>query len=225
MAKLEELIQRYRREANDMVEPYFVSDEDVIQWLNDAVNEACIRGRMVHESSAPDVCEIAVQAWHNAYPLHESLYEITHLRFDPGQGEKVSHLKLVSEEYLSRCYYEDWREHTGTPQFAIQSDTALRLVPCPDRDGTLHLEGYRTPLEEMVEPTDTPADLHKNHHPHLVQWVLHKAFSIPDTEFMDPNRAQIALDKFEEYFGLRPDSDLRRMTREDTLMTSVPFMP
>lgn len=55
----------------------------------------------------------------------------------------------------------------------------------------------------------------QTHHPHLVEWALHKAFSVPDAEFFDPNRAQIAEAKFIDYFGERPDSDLRRITRED----------
>lgn len=54
------------------------------------------------------------------------------------------------------------------------------------------------------------------HHEYLVQWALYRAFSVPDTETFDPNRAAIAEREFTQYFGLRPDSDLRRITREDT---------
>ena len=77
----------------------------------------------------------------------------------------------------------------------------------------------------MVDDTDAPVDLNKAHHPHLVEWALHKAFSVPDTEFFDPNRAQIAEAKFIDYFGERPDSDLRRITREDVPQHVEPFFP
>jgi hypothetical protein len=53
------------------------------------------------------------------------------------------------------------------------------------------------------------------HHIHLVQWALYRAFSKPDAEIFDPNRAAQAEAEFSRYFGARPDSDLRSDTRED----------
>lgn len=212
---LKELLRLFRVQANDKVEPYFHEDEDIIAWLNQAVDEACIRGRLVHESHNADVCAIQVAVDQSQYPLHESLYEITRLTFVPGNGETQSELRLVSEEWLNLYYYDNWPVMKGKPQFAIQSDTAIRLVPTPDLVGELFLEGYRTPIEAMAIDDDKPSDLHKQHHVQLVEWALHKAFSIPDTEFMDPNRSAIAYQNFEQYFGVRPDSDLRRQTRED----------
>lgn len=223
--KLVELIRGFRVDANDKVEPFFNEDEDVKAWLNEAVEEACIRGRLVHESQDTDVCQIQVTSGNSHYKLHESLYEITQLYFDPGAEQTIKPVKLVSDEYLTRTYYEDWPIKKGHPEFAIQSDTGLRLVPCPIEDGTLKIEGYRGALAPMVEDEDSPIDLFRGHHVHLINWVLHKAFSVPDGEFFDPNRAQIALDKFTAYFGERPDADLRRQTREDTDHRIEAFFP
>ena len=212
---LKELVRLVRIQSNDKIEPYFNDDEDITSWLNQAVDEACIRGRLVHESINADVCAIPVVANQSQYPLHESLYEITRLTFVPGNGEKQLDLRLVSEEWLNLYFYENWPDMKGKPQFAIQSDTALRLVPKPDNDGELFVEGYRTAIVNMALDSDKPGDLHKQHHVQLVEWALYKAFSIPDTEFFDPNRSAIAYQNFENYFGVRPDSDLRRQTRED----------
>ena len=224
--QLGELIRRFRTQANDKVEPYFNEDEDVKDWLNDAVNEACIRGRLVHESQNNDVCKITVLIGSSRYQLHDSLYELTRIWFKPSDGAKGQCLSLMSAELLDHYYDgENWRVKQGNPEHIIQDDTGVRLVPIPIMDGELQLEGYRTPIAVMVEDTDTPVDLHKAHHPYLIEWALHKAFSVPDTEFFDPNRAQIAEAKFTEYFGDRPDSDLRRITREDVPHTVVPFMP
>lgn len=222
--RLGELLSRFRVEANDKVQPYFNEDADVIVWLNDAVNEACIRARLLHEFANPDICRIAIVAGNSQYILHESLYELTSLRFDPLDDRCNRGIELSSEEMLSKSYYDDWRTRKGTPCYAIQSDTGLRLVPTPDQDGVLVLEGYRLPLVAMVNMDDAP-EINKSHHVHLIQWALHKAFSIPDTEFFDANRAQIAEMKFTEYFGERPDADLRRMTREDTPHVSLLFWP
>ena len=97
--QLSELLRRFRVQANDKVEPYFNEDEDVKAWLNDAVEEACIRGRLVHESQNSDVCKIAVTSGNSHYVLHEALYEITSLRFDPDSSRTCRHPELVSEEY------------------------------------------------------------------------------------------------------------------------------
>lgn len=223
--QLSELIRRFRVQANDKVEPYFNEDQDIKAWLNDAVIEACIRGRLVHESQNSDVCNIAVTSGNSQYALHESLYELTKLQFIPSNGDRVERLQLVSEEFLVQHYGEDWPELSGKPLHAIQYDTSLRLAQTPDQDGTIRIEGYRIPLLEMVSDTDTPVDLNKIHHPYLVEWAMHQAFSIPDTEFFDPNRAEIAERKFSDYFGYRPDSDLRRITRADQPQGTEPFFP
>ena len=221
--QLNDLISRFRTLANDKVEPYFIDDASVTDWLNDAVNEACIRGRLLHESQDADVCGITVLTNQSYYTLHESLYELTSVVFNPF-GERAVDLKLCSEEYLDGYYCDNWRVKSGKPEHAIQDDTGIRLVPIPDVGGELQLEGYRVPMSPLEDDTDAP-EINSIHHVHLLQWALYKAFSVPDAEFFDPNRAAIAEQEFADYFGVRPDSDLRRITREDTPHHVQPFMP
>lgn len=222
--QLKELIRRFRVQANDKVEPYFNEDEDVIAWLNDAVKEACIRGRLLCESQNSDVCKIKVNAGRSNYDLHNSLYELTRIWFEPADGKTGSFISITSAENLDRTYYRDWKSMSEFPRFLIQDDTTIRLVPCPNIGGELQLEGYRVPLSAMQNDTDVP-EINSIHHVHLIQWVLHRAFSVPDSEFFDPNRSAIAEQEFTDYFGIRPDSDLRRITREDVPHVVQPFMP
>lgn len=223
--QLSQLIQRFRTLANDKVEPYFNDDESIIDWLNDAVNEACIRGRLLHESQNRDVCTIAVSPFTSEYPIHESLYELSRVWFEPANGTYGSYLALMSAENLDQRYKcDNWKRMKGVPQFVIQDDTKLRLVPIPTIEGELQLEGYRVPLIAMENDTDKP-EINQIHHVQLIQWALHKAYSIPDSEFFDPNRSALAEQAFTDYFGPRPDSDLRRMTREDTPHVVQPFLP
>lgn len=223
--QLSDLISRFRTLANDKVEPYFIDDDSVTDWLNDAVNEACIRGRLLHESQNNDVCKIAVLTGSSRYQLHESLYELSRVWFEPSNGTHGSYLALMSAESLDRHYRcDNWKLKQGAPQFAIQDDTGIRLVPIPDVDGELQLEGYRVPLLPMENDTDVP-EINQIHHVQLIQWVLHQAFKVPDAEFFDPNRSALAEQEFTDYFGIRPDSDLRRITREDIPHNVIPFMP
>lgn len=217
---LEQLIARFRTESNDRVEPYFCSDDDVTQWLADAEEEAAIRARLLIEDTNPLYCDIAVAAGSPSAPLHARVYEITYQSFVPTGGPKACEIVLVSREMLDRVYPE-WRElPAGDPRWLIQSETAVRLVPTPSRDGLLRIEAYRLPLKRISLPTQKP-EIHEANHVHLVNWALFKGYSIPDPEFNDQGRARTALDAFEQHFGLRPDANLRRSTRSDEVQTTV----
>lgn len=222
--QLSELIAQYRMLANDKVVPYFVEDSEVTALLNEAVAEAAIRGRLIFETADPDICQIEVLKGQALYQLHPALYELASTVFHPDDGSRPVSLALVSVGEMDDRMPADWRDRTGKPCHMAQHDKHFRLAPIPDMGGTIHLEGYRVPVAEMEDPDDAP-EIGDIHHRHLIQWALHKAFSIPDAEFFDPARSDQALQEFERYFGLRPDSDLRRITREDVPHHVKAFWP
>lgn len=220
---LSELIRQFRVLAFDKEQPYLFSDEDITDWLNDGVKEAAIRGRLIHESSNPLICNIPVMAGVTTYPLHEAIYEIDSLHWiSTASPERAEPIYLTSQEDMAGIWH-DWRTRShGTPEYAIQDDTGIRLVPAPREAGVLHIEGYRIPIAPMVLDTDRP-EINIIHHEYLIQWALHKGFGIPDSEVFDMNRSALAEQEFTDYFGQRPDSDLRRITRQDVPHTVKPF--
>lgn len=220
---LAELIARYRTDANDKVAPHFVSDDELRAIFNDAEQEAALRGRMILESADKSMCQVAVVVDRSVYSLHAKLYELSHCAFRADGEAGRCAVRLVSTEWLDANVC-NWRDGQGVPEYAVQGDKSIRLVPTPNVPGVLLLEGYRLPKADMEGPDDEP-EINAAHHVHLVQWALHRAFSIPDTEFFDPARAAMAEGAFTRYFGLRPDSDLRRITREDVPQAVVPFWP
>lgn len=215
-----ELIAQFRLLATDRVQPYLFGDADVAGWLTEAEQEAAIRRRLLHEARDASVCEIAVQAGESVYPLHPALYELDHLAFRPDGASRREPVALVSVEWLDRCV-SDWRDLRDLPCYAVQGDTGLRLVPTPMVAGTLLLEGYRLPLRELGAAPSSVPEIHAAHHRLLVQWALFRAFSVPDSETIDPQRAALAEREFTAYFGPRPDADLRRDTREDAPQHNV----
>lgn len=220
--KLQELIRRFRVLAKDTVEPYRAEDEDVVAWLNEAQDQACIRARLLVEDSNPDVCCIALTPGTYSYALHPKVYEIVSLRIGAPAGQMRA-VALHTREWLD-ANVPDWRDYPRLCAMAIQDDTRLRLVGQVEQGEQLVLEAYRLPMVpmELPEDPDNPKpdlvdepEIHEAHHVHLIQWALHKAFSVPDSELFDPNRAQQAEDAFTAYFGPMPDSNLRRSTRAD----------
>ena len=221
---VKEIIRRYRVDANDMVEPYFVADIVLMDWINDAIDEACVRGRLIFDAHSPNVCHIAVTSGLALYPLHQSVYEVCKAWFDPADGQLGRMLTQVSPFTLDKTYYENWRDMRGMPQYFIQTDTTVQLVPQPDVDGTVKMDVYRLPILPL-ETDDGIPEIHRAHHVHLIQWLLYKGFSIPDSEFFDPQRAELAKQNFEDYFGIRPDSDLQRIVNQDRPHGVEPFWP
>lgn len=218
---LEQLIKQFRIDADDLTEPHFWDAEWIAVWLTEAQAEAAVRGRLLYEAADPAVCQIAVAANAATPELHQSLFELVHLRFQPTGVATSSVLSIKAREELDRIR-PGWRDETGTPRHAIQDDTRITLVPRPELAGTLHIEGYRVPLKALENDTDKP-ELHEAHHRHLVHWALHRAFSKPDSETIDPQRAAAAEAAFTRYFGPSPDADLRRSTRHDEVQTNKAF--
>ena len=219
---LEELIRRFRVLAMDKAQPYLFADEDVIDWLNDAQRQACIRGRLLREDANPAVCEIALTPGQRTYPLHKSVYEIINARIVPVSGRSRP-VFLASREWMDENM-PDWRDEQGQAEFAIQDDTSIRVVGVITTGDKLAIECYRTPLKVLANDVDKP-EIHEAHHEHLIQWALHKAFSVVDAEIFDLQRSEQAEANFTSYFGLLPDSDLRRSTRVDVVHHNVPVLP
>ena len=220
---LEQLIQQFRVDADDMQSPPLWESEWIAAWLTEAQDEAAIRGRLLMDDYTPALTQIPVTAGVASYTLHPKLYEIAVIDFIPEVGY-VQPVYLTSREKLDRDR-NGWRnEPPGIPCNAIQTDTRLRLVPVPSVNGTLRLEAYRLPLKALANDNDKP-EIHESHHRHLVHWALHRAFSKPDSETIDPTRAATAEAAFTRYFGPSPDADLRRSTRHDEVQTNKAFFP
>ncbi|WP_032137121.1 phage adaptor protein [Kingella negevensis] len=202
-----DLITRFRTMANDKVEPYFWSDDEVLMWLNDALAEAAVRGRLLHRF---DVA-LPVVAGEHSFRLPEWVFEVDCAVFERA-GTRVQ-LPLLSPE--------ERRLQKDDVDCAVLTDTDLLLFPAAVYDGTLWMSGYRLPVP-LVADDDVPEIL-DFHHVHLLQWVLHQAFAVPDAEVFDAQRSAAAEFEFTRYFGLRPDSDLRRITREDVPQSVKPF--
>ena len=220
---LEDLIRRFRVLAQDTEQPFLWSDEAVMDWLNDAQAKACVRGRLIREDENPAVCQIALTPGQHTYPLHASVYELINLRIKGSGAEPSRPMSIKSREWLDANVC-DWRDMDRPSPWLIQDDTTLRVVGAIQAGDVLHLECYRLPLKQLANDMDKP-EIHAAHHVHLIQWALHRAFSIPDTEAFDPARAASAEAAFTRYFGLLPDSDMRRTTREDVVHHNVSIFP
>lgn len=211
----EALVGLVRRTIDDRVEPYLVEDDVIVDYLNEAVQEACVRGRLLHRIRQV----VMVEAGEDTFKLPSGIYEIENI---------ICHGKRLTLLSRKTGGDEHHRYHHGVggkiPSHALQLDNEVRIYPTPDRTIRLSVDGYAVPVnDELMEDESDEPILNPIHHRKLVHWVVHKLFEIPDTEIFDPEKSVRALSEFMDYFGGSPDSDLRRITREDRPHTVQPF--
>lgn len=221
---LEQLLRRFRILATDTVAPFLWEDVEVVDWLNDAQAQACIRGRLIREDDLPAMCRIALVPGQQTYALHPAAFEIISLRV-LGPIDRPRPVGIVTREWLD-AEVRDWRDLDRAACWAIQDDTTLRIVGTTTAGEELALECYRLPIKPLTaDNTQGKPEIHQAHHEHLLQWALHKAFSVPDSDGFDPARSVQAERSFTAYFGPMPDCDLRRSTRADVPNHNVLILP
>lgn len=206
---LSALVKLYRSDADDKVVPYLATRADVIVWLNEAQNEACMRKRLLRLSGNATYCTIAVTAGTSVYDLNSVWAWVDRADWLESGETEPEQLRICTVAYLDR-YRPSWRFTTTQPEFVIVDDRQLQLGCITETNGVLTLEGYRlptVPIEETV--TETP-EIHVSHHRHLVKWVCYRAFSRPDSQLYNPDSAALSLNEFEAYFGMQVDADRRR---------------
>lgn len=196
------LIKIFRRDADDEETPPQFSNADVAEFLNEAQEEACIRGRLI-----VDTISVSVRSGTAKYKLPETVAEIRHAALVDSAG--TSYILEQADRIEMDRKRPDWRTVANVPTSLIHDDKAIVLAPLPNADYTLSLEVHRTPKVAMAELTDTP-EIAQQHHRYLVYWALFRAFSAPDSSTFDPDRASTGEGRFTRYFGKRPGSSGRR---------------
>lgn len=238
---LRELIAAYRHRAADETKPYANDDPVVTAWLNEAVDEAAIRAKLIFDTTSP-FCTITIVVDKAVYELAPCVTEIAAAWTDQYRttldGTDQSALDRAGQAYplpgrygrrhgWERCeYWSQWRLQKGHPRYYIQDGQRLQLVPIPTAVDTLHLEVYRTvrDAERMKRPDDRPV-IATVHHSGLVDWALYRAYLKRDEDQEDPKLAENHLALFEQRYGLRPDANVMRKRNERRSHTTAVNWP
>jgi hypothetical protein len=216
---LDDLISSFRVDADDQARDLngkqgdlLWADADLERWFGEAEEEAAVRKRLLYDDYTLAIVRINVLAGQSSYPIDPRFFEISKARLlNADTGRFLEDLYITTRDALDQeCQY--WRDERRRPERFIQDDTRIVLPGIVDRAYTLRIEGYRAPLVPITADSDgsVEPEIAAIHHRFLVHWVLHRAYSKPDSEVFNPQKAAIALGAFEQYFGLRPDADLRK---------------
>lgn len=208
-----EFIARFRSEMADSAAPYLWSDDEIVAYLNEAVNEACERARLIEDSSTPEVCSLTLVPGQSEYLLHESVIDVRRVSFN---GKKLG-MTSVEEEDENDLTWES-RKGAEPLRVIVSGTNRIRLVPEPTQAATVALTVYRTPLAALTNsaPTGSP-EIPAIFHPRLKDWIYRCAYLKQDAETFDKSSADEFEGRFERSFGVRLDANVARKRRDRAL--------
>lgn len=204
--ELSAILEACREELDDSIEPFLWSDELLVRYLNEAIRQACVRARLLVESTLP-MCAIAVVAGQERYNLDPSVIVVRRAALRSRPSDPLFRTNTAALDRF-RC---SWRNEQGRPEFVVMDQQGagrqLLLTPKPTEADTLDLVVLRYVTEDEVlsadDPTGEPA-IPPEHHEALVHWVCQRALRVSDAEARDLRRADDQLGMFEAHFGPAP---------------------
>lgn len=191
----------WRADERDTGTPPLFSSADLARWFSESEKEAAIRKSLIRESVT-----ISIVAGDTELSLPSGVVEVRTARIVEGTE---TYWLDISDRYEQDRLNRNWRDTTARPTAIIHDDKTVTLNRIVETDADLKLECFRIPSSPMVDDDDEP-EIAEVHHEYLRGWVRFRAYSVPDNDRQDLQKAASGLAEFEAYFGKRPDANHRR---------------
>lgn len=206
---LAEIIAEFRRVRDDTQASYLWSDEEITNYLNDAVNEACERALLIEDRTTSAVCTISLEVGESSYPLHDSVLKVKRVVLGGRPLTETSVEKLDAGDSY-------WESRSGEPrEYLLEGNIGIRFDRMPTEAADALLTVYRTPLEPLsVGNMDGVPEVKAIYHMRLLPWVYRCALLKHDAETYDKDRADQQEAIFTMSFGERPDANVQRKRRD-----------
>lgn len=215
--KTSELLTLFRKETDDVVEPYLWSDDEFYVYLNDAQD--------VHVRLTGGIADRRSSLTKLSYKVGDQFkpYDDRILRIKGAWDENNNKVTIQNYDSLEGPYLEDdygQRSNaglddgrTGNVKYLITDvETGdIQLYPIPDHVGFVRMYIYRRPIEEITS-SSTELEIPSFHHLNLLNWVKYKAYMKQDVETFDGARAKEFRGEFVD--GLK-QAEKDRKARED----------
>ena len=196
---LDDLIVLARIRLRDKITPYFWEDDELIEFANSAVDEACIRARLLQ-----DTITIPVTAGVDVASPAYNVLSYKHGFFNDGV-ETTPITKISDTDYNWLVKNSPVTQQKPLHFKCTANSSDLILFPAPASSGTITIDVRRMPLasERLVGGSDVPP-IPEQFQRDLVWWMVYEAYSVHDADLQDKAAADKAEAKFEAKFGRRP---------------------
>ena len=191
-----------RREIDDEVGAdanRYVKQWQILSYANDAEREACIRGRLLTDSTTAEICSIPILPDVAMYDRDPRVLLVVRGKL-AGAAKPLSKISFTRLDEL----VDSWEDLSGEPvAFVTGMDkNKLRLFRKPVSAGTLNLSVVRLPLQDMT--TKSSPEINSYLHVALVPWIKYRIYGNQDAELVNKVYAGEMLAQFEAKFGRRP---------------------
>lgn len=192
-----DLVAKVRERLDDVIEPFLVSTDRILDYLNWSQQTFCARTLYLSDASSFRVTITPDQEW---VDLDEQIIKIRRLILSSGQivhplTRLEAELGAITSDYGPR-FVANWRSAAGTPRYLITDlePRRGRLYPIPVAAATGVIECFRYP--ELLTLTDDP-EVEFRWHPVLIAGAVMQVFRGTDYEVPNPRDAQAAEIEFE----------------------------
>ncbi len=196
--KTGQIINRVRSLIDDNVEPYRWTDEDLVEYLNDSIEEICIELPLLTDSTnvtSPNaICSIPIVASTSKYSLDARVVKVLDAYFDATDLSSTNYKMIIGSSYVLDEYESNWKAYSSAspPRYIIDDIDygCIKLVPTPSKAGTLSMRVWRLPLTRLnITSFDNEPEINQRFHRHLIDGVISKAYLKMDSETYHPKKA------------------------------------
>lgn len=175
------------------------TDIELNEYINDAENQSCKIADLLIDSTTASTCDITLVSGTATYSISPLILKILRAFIDGSTRPLVQTTKRVLD-----LTYALWASASGDERsFFIGDTNKLTIYKKPDGSGTLRLTISRLPLVAMSADGDSP-EIDAQYHDGMIDWVLYRAYSKQDSKTLDPEKAEIHKNVFNERFGIKP---------------------
>jgi len=227
--KISELLDLFRKETDDTMEPYLWSDGEFLAYLNEA--------QEVHVRLTGGIADRRSPLTRITYKTGDQFrkYDEKILRIKGARDENNNRLTIQNYDSLETGYLEDDYGRrinvglddgrTGDIKYLITDLEAgdMQLYPIPDHDGEIKLYVYRLPREEITS-TGSELEIPSYHHMNLLNWVKYKAYMKQDAETFDGTKArEFRMEFVEGLENARKDKEAREDRKRVVQYGGIPM--
>lgn len=211
MLTLDDIRRRARSRLDDLLAPYLWSDQDLLDYINDSLRDACIQANLVIEDDiAIPFTQKVDLTWNYKYALSSGILDVkaVYLASRPTYTLQRSSIRRREDYFSGRIIPK------GTPTaYALDQTQAgtgdndgvrvrsITFLSQPTAADTAYMDVSRLPA--LLESGGDVPEIDEIWHPDLIYGVCGYAYLKRDTDTFDPKKSAENFARFEEKFGPR----------------------
>lgn len=181
------------------------TDAELNEYINDAENQSCKIADLLIDSTTASISDITLVNGTGTYSISPLILKIFRAFVDGAAYPLIQTTKRVLDLTIP-----SWASAFGDERSFYVGDTnKITIYKKPDGAGTLRLTVSRLPLVVLSVDGDIP-EIDEQYHNGMADWALYRAYSKQDSKTLDPEKAEIHKNAFNERFGIKPPVMIQR---------------